>query len=179
MPACLSREVADFQGRVFREAAGDRANPPRRLTLGLPARPFEEPLERCTKAIFGYPCFASTSEVSRVSPGTISDPPRHGQSWQPASKPGRIELDLDLFESNRSGRIAMSRAGAIKDRGRAGDEFLPDFSLVPIGAEYKERKNRPVVGVLWHAGVAPVDDPSDRGSAEASQHPIPYRSTMA
>jgi hypothetical protein len=29
------------------------------------------------------------------------------------------------------------------------------------------------MGVLWHAGVAPVDDPSDRGSAEASQHPIP------
>lgn len=35
------------------------------------------------------------------------------------------------------------------------------------------------MGVLRYAGVAAVDDPSDTGSTEASQHPIPYRSTMA
>jgi hypothetical protein len=31
----------------------------------------------------------------------------------------------------------------------------------------------PVMGVLWHTGVAPVDDPFYRGSAEGSQHQIP------
>ena len=180
MPAYLSREVADTQGRVFPQASADRANPARRLTPGLPACNFQEPLQRCAKAFFGCRCFASVTEVPRLPPGTTSDPPHHGQSRnQPASKPVRIELDLDLFESKRCGRIAMSRPRAIEDRGRPGDKRLADVSLVQIGAHHKERNNRPVVGVLRHAGVAPVDDPSDRDSAEASQHQISYPSRMA
>jgi hypothetical protein len=121
--------------------------------------------------IFGCFCLAGVSEVSRLSADATSDPQHGGRKWkQPASKPGGIELDLNLFESYRRGCVAMTRAGAIKDRRRAGDEVLPDFGLVQIGADHKERKNRPVMGVLWHAGVASVDDPSERRPAEASQH---------
>jgi hypothetical protein len=176
MPAYFYRKVADFQGRVFPEASAQRADPARGRRLRLAARPFQEPLERCTKVIFAGFCLASVSEASRLFADASSDPQHDGRRWKcPASKPGGIELDLDLFESNRRGCVAMTRAGAIEDRGRPGDEVLPDFSLVQIGADHKERKNRPVVGVLWHAGVATVDDPSERSSAEASQHQIPGR----
>src|SRR5262249_52268678 len=78
--------------------------------------------------------------------------------------------DLDLFEANRRGRIAMTRAGGVEDRGGPADEPLPELGLVQIGADHEERKNGPLMGVLWHAGVAPVYDPSDTGSAEAAQH---------
>ena len=131
MPPYLSREVADVQGRVLPEASVDRANPARRLTPGLSACNLQEPLERCTKVIFGCRYFASMSEAPRLARGTTSVPPHHGQSWnQPASKPVRIELDLDLFESNRRGRLAMSRPGAIEDGRGARDERRADFSLV-------------------------------------------------
>src|SRR5579863_3998754 len=171
MPVYLLRKVADSQGGVFAEASAHRADPARRHPLRLAARPFQEPLERCAKLIFGCFCLASVSEVSRLSADATSDPERGGRKRkQLASKPGGIELDLNLFESYRRGCVAMTRAGAIKDRRRAGDEVLPDLSLVQIGADHKERKNRPVMCVLWHAGVASVDDPSERRSAEASQH---------
>jgi hypothetical protein len=93
------------------------------------------------------------------------------------SKPGRIELNLDLFESDRRGCVAMARASAIEDCGWAGDEFLPGLSLIQIGADHKKRKNGPVMSVLLHAGVAPVDNPSDTGSAEVPQHQILCQST--
>src|SRR5580700_8645892 len=136
MPVYLYRKVADFQGGVLAEASPHRADPVRRRPLRLAARPFEEPLERCAKVIFGCFCLAGVSEVSRLSADATSDPQHGGRKWkQPASKPVGIELDLNLFESYRRGCVAMTRAGAIKDRRRAGDEVLPDFSLVQIGAD--------------------------------------------
>jgi hypothetical protein len=77
--------------------------------------------------------------VSGLSTDATSNPQLDGQTWtQPASQPGGIELDLDLFESHCRDGVAVSRAGPIQDRGRTGDEPLPDFSLVYIGAEHEE-----------------------------------------
>jgi hypothetical protein len=119
------------------------------------------------------------SEVSRLSADATSDPKIDWQRCkQSASEPGRVELDLDLFESYRRGCVAMPRTGTIENRGWAGNELLPNLGLVQIGADHKERKNGPVMGVLRHAGAAWVDDPSDAGSTEASQHPISRHLTM-
>jgi hypothetical protein len=168
MSVCLYRKVADFQSRVLPQATGDRADPARRLTLGLSARPSEEPSERFTQLNLGCSRLARVSEVSRLPADGTSDPRHHWQTWkQLASNPAWIELDLDLLESNRRSGVAMTRAGAIEDRRRPGDEVLPELGLVQIGADHEERKNRPVMGVLWHASVTPVDDPSDTGPAEA------------
>jgi hypothetical protein len=176
--ARLCRKVADFQGWVFPEASGDRADPARRLALRLPVGACEEPLKRRAQAIFAGFCLASVSEGSRLYADATSDPKHDGQTWkQSMSQPRRIELDLDLFESYRRCCVAMPRAGAIKDRGWAADEPLPNLGLVQIGADYKERENGPVMGMLWHAGAAAVDDPSNSGSAEASQHRFPARVT--
>ena len=145
MPPYLCGEVADSKGGVFPETSGERVNPGCRFTRGLPVRPFQKPLQRGAQTIFGCFSFAGLDEPAGLHPGATSDAQhdRHGRN-QPASKPGRIEFDLD-------------------------------FGLVQIRPDHKERKNGPIMGVLWHAGVAPIDDPSDRGSAEASQHEIPSR----
>jgi hypothetical protein len=128
--------------------------------------------------MFGCFCLASESEVACFSAHGTAGPPLHGLTWKhPVSKPGRIELNLDLFEANRGGCVAMARAGAIEDRGWAGDELPPNLSLIQIGADHKKRKNGPVMCVLWHAAVAPVDNPSDTDSAEAPQHHILRQST--
>ena len=171
MSACLFRKFADFQGRVLIEASRDGADPARGLTVVLPARPCQEPSDRFTHMSLGCLHLASLSEVSRVSADGTSNPSHDGQTWkQLGSNPGRIELDLDLFESYRRGGVAMMRPGPIEDCGWPGNEPLAHFGLVQIGADNEERKNGPVMGVLRHAGAAPVDDPSDTGSAEASQH---------
>jgi hypothetical protein len=131
MPACPSGKVSDFQGGVFTESSRDRANPARGFTLGLPAGTFQKPLQSCAKTVFGRFGLASVSEKSRFPSDTPSDPQHDGHGWkQGSSKPGRIELNLDLFESHRRDGVAMSRASAIEHRGRAGDELLPDFGLV-------------------------------------------------
>src|SRR5215813_3906411 len=118
MPARLQCEVADSQTSVFAQASGDRADPARRLPLRLPARPFQESLQRFTNAILGGFHLASASKVAHLSADATTDPQhdRHTRQ-QTASKPGRIELDLDLLEPDRRGRVAMTRAGAIEDRG--------------------------------------------------------------
>jgi hypothetical protein len=131
MPAGLPGKVADPQGRVFTEASRDRANPARRLKSGLLAGTFQEPSERRAKTAFGCFSFAGVGEESRLPSGTTPDPQRHGLAGQqPASKPTGIELNLDLFESDRRDRVAMRCASAIEDRGWTGDEFRPDFGLV-------------------------------------------------
>lgn len=176
MPACLYRELADCQVRVFPEALGDRADPARCLALRLPTRPCQEPLQRAANLVLRGFCLANVSEVPRLPADETSYPQRDGQTReQPASEPGRIELDLDLLESDRRGCIPMTRAGPIEDRGRPGDEPLPHFSLVQIRTEHKERKDGPIVGVRRHAGVAAVDDSSDTGAAEASLQGMPRR----
>jgi hypothetical protein len=142
----------------------------------LPLRSLQKPLQRRAQATLGCFSFASFDELPLLPPHATSDPQCHGHGRkQPASEPGRIELDLDLFESKRRDRVAMSCAGTIEDRGRTRDEPPADFGLVQIGADHKERKNGPIMGVLRDAGLAAIDDPSDRGSAEASQHQIPSR----
>ena len=176
MPACLYRQLADSQVWVFPEAFGDRADPARRPALRLPARPFQEALQRGANLTFRSCCLANVSEISRLPADETSDPQCDRQTRkQPVSEPGRIELDLDLLESDCRGRIAMTRAGPIEDRGRPRDEPLPQFSLVQIGADHEQRKNGPVVCVRRHAGVAAVDDPPDTGAAEALQQVMPRR----
>src|SRR5215469_3349546 len=139
MAVCLSRKVADSQRRIFPQAPGDRTDPARRFMLRPPARPFEEPLDRITQVTLGYFCLASVDKVSRLSSDVTSDPFHDGYTWQQsASNPERIELDLDLFESNGRGRVAMARAGAIENRGGSGNELLSDFRLIDIGADHKE-----------------------------------------
>ena len=173
MPACLGREVADSQGRVSPEALGHRVDPGRRRTRGLPARSRQEPLQRRPQSRFRNFRLAGASEIPRLSADAASDPKRDRQRRnQTASKPGRIEFDLDLLEPDRRGRIAMPCAGAVEDRGGAGDEALSYLGLVQIGADHEERKNGPVMGVLGHPGIARVDDPSEGGSAVASQQQI-------
>src|SRR5215469_2022469 len=179
MPARLSGKLADLEARVFSQSSRDRANPARRFTLGLPAGALEESLQGCAKAARGGFFFARASEEARLPSDPASDPQHDGHRWkQRASEPGRIELNLDLFKAHGRDRVAMGCAGTIEDCGRTGDELLPDFSLVQIRAHHKERENGPVVGVLRHAGVAAVDDPCDRGSAEALRHEILSPSTM-
>src|SRR5215467_11645356 len=115
MPTRLQREVADSQSCVFAQAPGHRPDPARGLSLRLPVRSLQEPLQRFTNAILG--CFhrASASQVAHLPAEVTTDPQRDRHTrQQAASKPGRIELDLDLFESNRRGRVAMTRAGAIE-----------------------------------------------------------------
>src|SRR5262247_2094839 len=142
MPACLSGKVADPQGRVFTESSRDRGDPLCRLPLGLLAGTFQEALQSCAKAVFGCFCATFLSEKSGLPARTTSDPRHHGhRRQQAATKPGRIELNLDLFESHSRDCVAMSCASTIENRGRTGDELLPDFSLVQIRADHKERKN--------------------------------------
>jgi hypothetical protein len=174
MSACLDRELANFSARVLPEVSRDRANPARWLTRGLQASPFKEPSNPIAQTRPRRGRLASASKISRRSADGASDPLHDGQTWKPpGSDPGWVKLDLDLFESNRGGGVAMTCAGAIEDRRWPGDKFRPDLGLVQIRADHEKRENGPVVSVLGHAGVAPVNDPSDTGSAEALQHQFP------
>jgi hypothetical protein len=131
MPACLPGKVADFQSRVFTEASRDRANTARRFKFGLLAGTLQEPSERRAKTACGCFSFAGVGEESRLPSDTTSDPQHHGLAWQQAaSKPRGIELNLDLFESDRRDRVAMRCTGTIENRGRTGDEPRAEFGLV-------------------------------------------------
>src|SRR5690349_18606872 len=101
MPVDRCRQVADCQRGVFSEVSDDRADPARAVTLSRTGGPRQEPLKRCAKMTFGYFRLASTSEGSRLSADGASEPPQYGQMRKKLpSKPGGIELDLDLFESD-------------------------------------------------------------------------------
>lgn len=177
VPPCLDRKIGDFKGGVFAEPSPDPVDPDGRRMLGQPACTFHEPPQRRAQSIFGGVVPTSSSKAPCVPTGATADPLSDGDlRKEPVAKPSRVELDLDLFEPDRRDCVAMGCAGAIKDRGGTGDERLPDLRLVQIGANHEERKYRPLMGMLGHAGVAPIDDSPDRGSAEGSQHQISNRS---
>src|SRR4029077_13648293 len=87
-----------------------------------------------------------------------------------ASKPSRIELNLELLKSYRPNGVAVCGARPIENRGETGDEGLTQFSLVEVAAEYEDRQHGPIMRVLRNAAVAAVKYSSNSGATEPSQH---------
>ncbi len=170
MPPCLFRKLGYSQVRIFAEAADDPANPARRIALGLTARSFEESLQGRAQAFFVPLPDAQLRQGSYRSTRTPPEPLRDGSTWESRrSKPGRIELDLNLLKAQRANDIAMGRPSPIENRRRTGYEPFAKFGLVAIAAHHEDRQHRPFMSVLRNAGIAAIDDPPDRGSAEAVQ----------
>jgi len=122
------REKCDTQRRVFMQAALHCGNPIRCGPFARAACLVHEPLHCSSKILYFRLPGTKAHQISRGD-GTASSYPPCDRSMgnHPGSKPGRIELDLDLLESNARNTVLVGRSGSVKDDRRTGDENLANF----------------------------------------------------
>src|SRR5580692_8789178 len=160
MSSDLACKVGHLQRRILAEAPGHRTNPARRFPRRFAARSLHEPLQGCTQALLVRFPAAEQRQGSSLRAGASTQPSRDGSTGkQPASKPGRIELDLDLLEPRRRNGVTMSSPGPIENGRGASDEGLSEFALVQIPAYYEHRQQRPIMGALPNPRTASIDNP--------------------
>src|ERR1700678_2311895 len=161
-------ELVDLQRYIRVEPSRDRSDPIGRIALGPDIRTFHETPHRRAKSFFARLCAAKTHKVSNLRACASVQPSRH-RHIRHGSKPRRIELDLDLLETERADDIAMRSARLKENRRGAGDEVFAELGLVGTAAEDDKREQRPIMRMLRNARMTPVDNSSDPGSAEISQ----------
>lgn len=100
-----------------------------------------------------------------------ADPMKNGCAWnRSASEPLWIELDFNLFESDRQGRVAMSRTRAVKDGRRTVNHAPSELGLIQIASEHENRQHRPVMRMLPYPSVAEIDNSADDDTARLVQY---------
>ena len=114
---------------------------------------------------------AVLGQGSRHEACMTADPMRNGCAWnRNASEPLWIELDFNLFESDRQGRIAMGRTRAVKDGRRTVNHAPSELGLIQIASEHENRQHRPVMRMLPYPSVAEIDNSADDDTARLVQY---------
>ncbi len=168
MPSRILCKIVGAQGRIIAQASRDRIDPVWALTAGFAIGALHELPHGRTKLHFFRIRAAQPHQRSRFRARASAQPLRH-RRIRHVSKPRRIELDLDLLETERTNDIAMRSARPKENRRRAGNDRLAEFGLVGTAAEYAKREQRPIMRMLRNARSTPVDNSSDLGSAEIAQ----------
>jgi len=117
---------------------------------------------------------AMLGQGSRQSARLAADPVRDGRvrNWS-AAEPVRIEFDLDLFEADGQGRVAVAAAGAVKNGRRTIDDPLSDIRLVQVAPEDENRQHRPIMRVFRYPSATEIHHSADDHAAGIMQdvHP--------
>src|ERR1700722_2735772 len=143
MSSHVSRELMHLQRGVFPKAPRDHIEPRSAGRLVSASNSRHKLAYRSSNASRVNRPRAVLGQGSRHEACMTADPMRNGCAWnRNASEPLWIELDFNLFESDRQGRIAVGRTRAVKDGRRTVNHAPSELGLIGAVCSLATREPR-------------------------------------